>query len=263
MSNKLYRYSYRIVVLGRDMRPLVLKKIDPQNAEKIVMIPNWSDIEDVYPLPRTDNTILKTMNLSNKWVITYAGNMGRTHGLDNIIKAAKKINRVEADIHFVMCGTGAKRSWLEAEVKKESLSNVTLLPSQPRAELNNLLNACDVAIISFMPGMAGVSVPSRMYNVLAAGKPIIAVADPTSELALVIKEEEVGWVIPPDQPDLLAEAIETAWMQRTCLKTMGENARAAAESKYTLSTIIAKYISLFTEDVSGFFSPSSNRELIH
>ena len=262
-SNKLYSSSFRIIVLGRDMRQLVLKKIAPQNADKIVIIPNWSDIEDVYPLPRTTNSILSSMNLSSKWVITYAGNMGRTHGLENLINVAKKINGKETNIHFVLSGTGAKRSWLEAAVKKEGLSNVTSLPSQPRAELNNLLNACDVAIISFIPGMAGVSVPSRMYNVLAAGKPIIAVADATSELALVIKEEGIGWVVPPDQPDLLVETIETAWKQRTSLASMGKKARSAAESKYALHSIIAKYLAIFTDNDSRPLSPSSSQEHTH
>ncbi len=258
LSNKLYRSSYRIIVLGRDMRQLVQKKIAFQNSDKIVIIPNWSDIDDIYPLPRATSSILSMLNLTSKWVITYAGNMGRTHGLENFINAVQKINELDTDIHFIISGTGAKRSWLEAAVKKEELSNVTLLPSQPRAELNNLLNACDVAIISFIPGMAGVSVPSRMYNILAAGKPIIAIADITSELSLVINEEGIGWVVPPDQPDLLAKTILTAWKERTSLVKMGKNARSAAESKYTLDAIIAKYLAVFTENSSGLLINSSN-----
>ena len=72
------------------------------------------------------------------------------------------------------------------------------------------LNACDVALISFVPGMAGISVPSRLYNVLAAGKPILAVADADSELARVVREEQIGWVIEPDDPAGLARAIRDA-----------------------------------------------------
>ena len=159
------------------MRELILKKIGTSSADKISIIPNWSDIKDVFPLPRIDNPLLTKMKFTEKWVVLYAGNMGRTHGLENIVRAAKIISLLDNTIQFILCGTGVKRLWLEATVKKEGIPNITLLPSQPRSELNHLLNACDIALISFMPGMAGVSVPSRMYNVLAAGKPIIAVVD--------------------------------------------------------------------------------------
>lgn len=263
LSNILYRYSHRIIVLGRDMRQLVLKKIVPQRDDKIVIIPNWSDIEDIYPLSRSTNPLLEELHLVNKFVVTYAGNMGRTHGLENIFNAANILNGVESDIHFIMCGTGAKRAWLESVVKGGGITNITLLPNQPRTGLNTLLNACDIAIISFMPGMAGISVPSRMYNLLAAGKPIIAVADPNSELAHVIKEEEIGWVIPPDEPDLIAQCIILARTQKTFLSSMGTNARSAAECKYTLDTIITKYVSLFNDDINEDYSHASNQRLTH
>lgn len=150
-------------------------------------------------------------------------------------------------IQFVLCGSGVKRSWLEATVKKEGMPNITLLPSQPRSELNHLLNACDIALISFMPGMAGVSVPSRMYNVLAAGKPIMAVADPHSELALVVAEEGIGWVVSPEQPKSIVEAIIQAKTDRQRLAVMGHKARAVAEEKYTLRHVVA-YQELFDDE---------------
>lgn len=239
----LYQNSERIIVLGRDMRELVLNKIGDKNSQRVVVIPNWADIDEIVPGARDESAFLAALGLSQKFVVQYSGNMGRTHGLENIIATANKLSPHE-NIHFLFRGTGAKKPWLESAVKKSNLANVSILPSQPRSELKSLLNGCDVAIISFIPGMAGISVPSRMYNILAAGKPIIAVADPESELALVVQEEKVGWVIPPNAPDILAEVILEAMANKELLIKMGYRARAVAEEKYSLNRIIKKYTSL-------------------
>jgi colanic acid biosynthesis glycosyl transferase WcaI len=246
IAMKLYQNCQKIVVLGRDMKALVIKKIGQQRSDKIVIISNWSDIDLVYPLPHAEKPFLASMKLTDKFVILYSGNMGRTHGIENILKTALQLT-LDEGIHFLFCGSGAKRPWLESTLKNESLPNVSLISSQPRAELQNLLNSCDIAIISFMSGMAGVSVPSRMYNILAAGKPIIAVADSSSELALVVLEESVGWVVPPDQPDKLREAILFARSNPELLDRMGRKARSVAEVKYTLNQVINEYQALLAD----------------
>lgn len=245
-SNKLYNHSNKIIVLGRDMRELILKKLDKSRAQKVVIIPNWSDVNEIVPNNKDHNPVLNELRLNSKFVIQYAGNMGRTHGLETIIAAAEILS-LDKSIHFLFIGSGAKKNWLEHKIKNEIISNITLLPNKPRSESHIFLNACDVAIISFMPGMAGVSVPSRMYNILAAGKPIIAVADPLSELALVIEEEGIGWVVPPDQPGKLADVILNASLHKDELIKMGKRARSAAENKYTLNHVIKSYQSLFSE----------------
>jgi colanic acid biosynthesis glycosyl transferase WcaI len=95
--------------------------------------------------------------------------------------------------------------------------------------------------------MVGISVPSRLYNIMAAGKPIIAVAEPESELASVVQEEQIGWVVPPGRPDLLAAAILEARANPTCLVEMGLRARAAAENKYAFGQVMQAYQQLFDE----------------
>ena len=97
--------------------------------------------------------------------------------------------------------------WLRSQARDRGLAGVRVLETLPRSEQLAFLNGCDVAVISFVPGMAGVSVPSRLYNVLAAGKPVLGVADEDSELARVIREEGVGVLVAPDRPDELAEAL--------------------------------------------------------
>lgn len=240
LTQLMYRQNDRIIVLGRDMKNLIAGKVPGYSAEKIVIIPNWADLDEITPASRPSNCLLSKMGLTHKFVVQYSGNIGRTHGLETVLEAAMQLIPVEM-IHFIFCGAGAKKEWVESEVQKNNMNNITIIESQPRSELGNLLNACDVAIISFMPGMAGVSVPSRMYNILAAGKPIIAVADPDSELALVILEEEIGWVVPPARPDKLVEAVLQAQSDREVLLEMGTRARRAAVEKYPLSRSIDSY----------------------
>jgi glycosyltransferase involved in cell wall biosynthesis len=146
-------------------------------------------------------------------------------------------------------GWGARRAWLESEIGRRALDNVTLLPPCAREELSAHLAACDLAVIAFLPGMAGVSVPSRLYNVLASGRPLLAVADPESELSLVIREEGAGWTVPPGEPEGIATAIASALAAGAESRAqMGARARRAAESRYSRRAVIRSWRSLFAED---------------
>jgi glycosyltransferase involved in cell wall biosynthesis len=200
----------------------------------------------VVPLRKEDTRLIRDLGLAKKFVVQYSGNIGRTHGLESLIDAALLL-RDQPDIHFLFIGSGAKKPWLEKTVNELGLVSVTVLPLQPRDELCQSLNACDVAVISFVPGMAGVSVPSRMYNILAAGKPIIAVADEESELALVVREEGIGWVVPPNQPAKIREAALQARNDPETLRHMGRKARAVAEQKYSKSAVMEAYRALMQQ----------------
>ncbi len=235
----LYKYASRIIVVGRDMRELVLRKSEGLDIP-VETIPNWAELEVVHPTRRDDNKLLKELNLSDKFVFLYAGNMGYPNDLESIVRSAEKL-REKPQFHFLFLGAGAKREWLEREVAEKGLENVTILPPQPRSEQTTFLNACDVAIVSLVRKMRGVSVPSRTYNILAAGKPILAMTEADSEVSRVISEENVGWVVPPGEPDELSETILEIFAQRNELPAMGERARKAALQKYSMEVAIARY----------------------
>jgi colanic acid biosynthesis glycosyl transferase WcaI len=138
---------------------------------------------------------------------------------------------------------------LEREIGRRALDNVTLLPPCAREDLSMYLAACDLAVIAFLPGMAGVSVPSRLYNILASGRPVLAVAEPQSELSLVIREEEIGWTVPPAEPESVATAIATAVAAGAESRArMGARARHAAESRYSRPAVIRSWKDLFGEE---------------
>jgi glycosyltransferase involved in cell wall biosynthesis len=97
---------------------------------------------------------------------------------------------------------------------------------------------------SLIPGMEGAGVPSRMYSIMAAGKPLIAIAEEESEMSLVVREEQIGWVVPPEKPQELVDIILKAYSQRETLKLIGERARKAAERKYSRDKIIQEYLNI-------------------
>ena len=239
----LYSHASAVVVLGRDMQALVEGRAVERRGE-VVIIPNWADIDTITPAPRSTNPLLKELHLEEKFVVQYSGNMGRTHDLESIVECARRCAD-EPDIHFLFLGWGAKEPWLRRTVAASHLSNITILPPRPRSEIPVSLNACDLAVISFMPKMAGVSVPSRMYNVMAAGKPIIAVADPESEIARLVREEALGWVVEPQRPDRLLAAVREARADQASRASMGARARCAAETKYSPESVMVKYNRLF------------------
>lgn len=239
----LYRSVARIIVLGRDMAFLVERKMGKAD-KKTVIIPNWADLALVALRKRAANALLDELKIKDRFVIQYAGNIGRTHGLKTLGQAAQKLAD-RKEIHFLFIGSGAKKKWLEEFIRFSGLRNVTVMGYRPREYISDSLNACDVAVISFVEGMAGISVPSRMYNIMAAGKPIIAVADDESELALVVREEQIGWVVPPGDVERLVAVIEEARLDSVRLAEMGRRARRAAETKYSYERVIAAYFDLF------------------
>lgn len=237
------------IAIGRDMARL-LRNLGGAQA-RIVTIPNWADVAEVRPLPRANNRLLAERGLATSFVVQYAGNLGRTHDIGTILDAARLL-RSKSNIHFLFAGSGAKLPLVERAAAE--LPNVTLLPRQPRAALPELLAACDVSIISFMPGMSGVSVPSRMYNILASGRPILAVCEEDSELATLLDEHRAGWRTTNDATQL-AQLIEWAAAHRDEVQAAGARGTLAAQL-FTLDEAGLRYREL----VRGVGSGIARRE---
>jgi colanic acid biosynthesis glycosyl transferase WcaI len=249
VTRRLYRSVDRIVVLGRDMKALVERKLGAPDSW-VIVIPKWADVAEVHPIPKADSALARELNLVGKFVVQCAGNMGRAQGIEAVFAAAEML-KDNIDIHFLFVGTGAKRAWMEHQVQERALGNVTLVGQRPRADQSGFLNACDIAVVPLVPGMSGVGVPSRMYNVMAAGRPILAVADPDSELALVVQEERIGWLAHPAQPAALVKAILNARSHPELLREMGARARRAAEQRYTAERVLGFY----REAIQGLLRP--------
>ncbi len=227
----VYKYAAAIIVMGRDMRELFLRKTVGLDVP-VITIPNWADLETVTPAPRSSNALLSELGLSEKFVLLYAGNIGHPTDVETIMECAGRLADRD-EIHFVFIGEGVKKKWLEARATEAAMKNVTILGYRPWNEQSQFLNACDLALVALVRGMWGTAMPSRTYNIMAAGKPLIALGDPTSELCMVVEEEKIGWHLEPGDPDGLVQVILEAYAKRADLPAMGERARLAAEGKYS------------------------------
>lgn len=239
LNRWLYRHAKSLIVVGRDMQEKVLEKLCGADIP-VIVIPNWSDLQYVWPTSRAEGSLLEDLGISDKLVLMSAGNIGRPNDIETVVDAAEKLLG-NSDVHFVFVGSGAKKAWLEREVSARQLTNVSLLGSRPREGQNSFLNACDLGLIPLVAGMRGIAMPSRTYNFLAAGKPVLALCDKGSELARVIDEEQVGWHVEPGDSERLAKLIVSIAANGPELIEMGKRARAAAELKYSQETAIERY----------------------
>ncbi len=242
-SRFLLRRVERIVAIGRDMRDVLLRRGEDLRP-KIDTIPNWGDTDLVVPHNPAADRLLVSLGLQDKFVVQYLGNMGRTHPLDLLLDAAALL--VRDDIHFIFCGEGARRRTMERRIERDRPVNVTLLPPCSSEELPAHLGACDLSVIALIPGMSGNSVPSRMYNVMAAGKPILALSEAESELVRVVAEDDIGWTLPATAtPADIAAVIRDAAADRARLVQMGDRARRVAEERYSRMNVVNAFEALF------------------
>lgn len=240
LSCLLFKKADKVIVIGRDMARVVSRK----GRHNPVLLPNWGDVEGIVPVKKTASSLLSRLGLQQQFVVQYCGNIGKTHGLQQLLDAAE---RLEGAAWFVVIGSGSAFKWVEQQVA-DRVTNVTLLPRCARHELGEYLIACDIAVISFSPGMSGLSVPSRMYNVMAAGRPILAVTDSDSELAEVVREEQIGWVVKPGDVGGVVDAVLYAKNNPQLVAEMGERARQAVLFKYSTNAVVERYMDVLLSD---------------
>ncbi len=240
--NKIYSLADQIIVIGRDMQLLLEKKT--KLAVKISVITNWADTVEISPSPRSNNQLLAQLNIENKFIVQFAGNLGRVQGIDQLLEAA--ISLRNENVHFLFIGDGARKKWLLDQVLKYSLTNVTCLNFMAREEQQLFLNACDVSLVSLAAGMTGLGVPSKAYNIFAAGKPVIAIVAAQSEIGILVNEKKLGWVVTPGSSTEIINTIKKA-MHSNNLQEIGERARKISLDDYSLNVIIRRYQDIFCD----------------
>jgi glycosyltransferase involved in cell wall biosynthesis len=233
----VYKYASKIIVMGRDMKELFERKTSGLDIP-VVVIPNWSDIDTISPEPRATNQLLRELGIAEKFVLLYAGNIGHPTDVETVMGAARLLDD-RPEFHFVFIGDGAKKKWVKDQAAL--LRNTTVLDYRPRAEQNIFLNACDIGLVALIKGMWGTAMPSRTYNIMAAGKPVLALTDDESELARVIDEERIGWHIEPGNSGNLRNTILKIYDSRSHLAEMGNRARKAAHARYSPDVAINAY----------------------
>lgn len=217
------------VVLGEHMKNTLID--EGVDASRISIIPNWSDEDAVYPVDRTQNPLRTEWGLSEKFVVGYSGNMGRAHEFDAILGAAELLQH-RTDIVFVFIGDGARRSWVEEQIRSRNLKNIILKDYQPRERLAQSLSVPDIHFVSLKPQLEGLIVPSKFYGIVAAGRPVLFAGSPTGEIANIIKAAKCGVSVELDDARGLALAIEECAEKDGRCEQMGAEARKTFERCY-------------------------------
>jgi glycosyltransferase involved in cell wall biosynthesis len=244
LNRGLRRRAARIVAIGRDMADRLIA--DGAPASKIHVIPNWADGRALRPLDGR-SALRREHGWEGRFVVMHSGNVGLSQDLETFLDAAERL-RDEPDVVCAIVGDGAGAAVLKERASRSGLCNVRFLPYQPKAELADSLGAADVHLISLRPGLSGAIVPSKVYGIMAAGKPFLAAVDPGSEPALLAEEHGCGVRVDPSCPDGLADAIRR--VRGLPLAEMGRRAREAFESRYDRPIAAAAYRRLLEETAS-------------
>jgi colanic acid biosynthesis glycosyl transferase WcaI len=202
----MFRMLDAVVVIGRDTEKLLLR-YGGMTSDKIRFIPNWATLARGVRAVDPDNPYRRP--LSARFVVGLSGNLGFTHDPVIVFEAARLL-RDDEDVHFLLSGWGVGFDQLRQMQAEAKLSNVTLVDRVEDDQLETFLSAADVWIIPYRRNVAGVSVPSRFYNLLAIGRPVILVSEADAEAALTVTEHDVGWVVEPGRTDELAKTISRA-----------------------------------------------------
>ena len=228
-----------VVVIGRDMERIIAAKLRPVQRGRLHLIPNWSDDDTVAPVPRERNTFVTEHQLDGRFVVQYAGRMGRTHNLEPLVGAAALLR--DRPVVFQLIGDGTKRASLLAWCRERGLTNVAFLPYQPMERLGEMLSAADLSVVCLESHFTGLSVPSKTYGVMAAGKAILGFLDPDSEIGRTLIERDCGVVLPNPSADVVARVVTELMADRSRLARMGANGRAAYLLDFTLNRAADRY----------------------
>lgn len=235
----LYKKATRIIVPGRDMK----QRLEDENlipSNKIKVVDNWANPNLIFPLPRENNVFIKQHSLENKFVVMYSGNIGLSQDLENIILVAQALRKYK-DILFVFIGEGASKEKIMAMAESFHLNNLKFLTYQEKENLVFSLNAAHIHLIPLKKGMKGIIVPSKVYGIMASGRPFIAAVDEGSEIDRMAKEFQCGLVVKPSDPEALKKAVLWAFNNREIIETMGVKGRKALENHYSRKICTAKF----------------------
>lgn len=221
----LIRRADRIVALGEKMRErLIHDKGAPPH--KVDIIPDWADSASIAPGPK-ENRFSKTQGLVNRFVVMHSGNIGAAAHLEVLIEAAVYLKDLP-DLLFVFIGDGVRRIPLQEKIKRLGLKNVLFLPYQPKELLTDTFASADCFLISLKPGLAGYIMPSKLYGILAAGRPYVAAVDNDCDVVKITQRHQCGLTAEAGNPKDVAEKIRLLYHDRELARQMGERARKAS-----------------------------------
>ena len=239
-----YNGSDAITVLSEDLEKNVNKKIDRMKTPpKVTVVPNFLISSSIKPQSRLTN-YRREHELGEKFVVMYAGNLGNSQSFELITNAAKKHEERE-DVVYVINGSGVMSDRLNEQANE--LKNLKVIEHQPIERLSEILATADIHLVPLRTGLGDMSVPSKIYSVFAAGRPVIASVDPGTEIERIVVESEGGISVAPDDFDSFIFELEGLIENSELRAEMGIKARVWLEKWYSSQTIADSYLDLIRQ----------------
>jgi glycosyltransferase involved in cell wall biosynthesis len=237
---KVWNRSESLIVLSQPMKQLLIKKYQ-HLEDKIHVIHSWADPKFITPLAKSENWFAKHYGLTDCFVVLYSGNLGRCHDSKTILKCAQLLTS-RTDIKFVFIGNGVGSHIIKQAIAAGQLPNALQLPYQDREVLPYSLTACDLSLVSILPNVGDTIAPSKMYGMLAAGKPVAAICPTDNYLREIVDEGNCGACFENGDAQGLADYICWLVSNPQFQDNLGKNARKLLERHYTIDQAIPKYI---------------------
>ena len=239
VSRWLERVSYHrsdaVVVLSEDLRANVLAKISPKHQHKVHVIPNFVDSDRITPRDRM-TSYRDELRIGNEQVVMYAGNVGYSQSLSMMLHSARQI----PEVTFVINGDGAAREELQRDAA--GLSNIRFSGYQPADRVAEVLATADIHVVPLRTGLGAVSVPSKTYSILAAGRPVVAAIDSGTEVTRILAESGAGVSVAPDDPVAFTDALRAMVNSGSAATEAGARGRLWVESHVSPARVAHSYL---------------------
>jgi colanic acid biosynthesis glycosyl transferase WcaI len=249
LRNTTLREAAATVVVG-DLMGRKVKTLGAP-AERIHVIPNWCNDEDIRLVAPADNPLRQEWNLVDRFVLGYSGNLGRAHEFETVLAAAERL-RNEPRVAFLMIGGGKRFAELSAAVQARGLAGAfRFLPYQARTLLSYSLGVADVHWVSLDPRLEGLMVPSKFYGIAAAGKPIVVIGDPNGELGRLVQHHACGFAVAPGDGEALAAIVRQLLDAPQTVSETGTRARNMLDAHFTRRQGLARWRRLLDQLDAG------------
>lgn len=239
-DSSLRRAVVNVVLSERMRQRLLARKI---NSGRILIVPNWTDTHHVVPQPAHSSETRHKLGLMARFVVGYSGNLGRAHEFETLLGAARLL-QTDRRFVFLMTGGGARAGGLRIAAQTEGLDSFLFQDYQPRELLSDSLAASDVHLVTLLPALEGLIVPSKIYGILAAGRPTVFIGDVDGEIAGLLREHECGVAVATGDSGRLAAELRELADDRDRCAVLGNNARQLALARYTSEHAVAAWLQL-------------------
>ena len=242
MSRFALRNSHRVVALGETMAA----RLDRTGRRAVDVIHNWADETAIHPRPVEGHPLRERWGWVGRFVVLYSGNMGLAHEFDTVLEAAKRLEG-EASVLFAFVGGGPRRAEVESEVKRRGLANVEFHPYVERADLGMSLTAGDLHLVTLRPRMPGLLVPSKIYGIMAAGRPTLYVGPSEGEIHDILAAGGCGALVEPGDVEGLVEAVRSYVRDEQRRRNEGQRSRSLFEERFTARDSVTRLVRLLEE----------------